>query len=340
MGQGGLVMKKKRLKVLLLLVIIIGTLVGCEKETSKIEDEPKFSVILMDKEIKKYIEKAKDEKLNMDKARELYNRTVLAPIFGTENISQEYLDKNNFPSHIIGYKELENLVDILAEEDAVGIVERALEKSREYFPLDEEVKVYILPSKDRSQWDIEYDTGINASTSLQDQNRAIIIFINPIIGEWKSRIPRTVAHEYHHMVWGSRNFVSEEQKRKKWDLIHWLVSEGEANVFADMVYPDIEALSLSSSYYQYYWTELGYDEKQIWNKIKPYLNNTDYDYYSKVMFGDYLEFPRNAGYKIGYNIMQEFIKNNPEISIEEWTDMDAREILEKSGYEEKMENSN
>ncbi|MBU5437400.1 DUF2268 domain-containing protein [Tissierella sp. MSJ-40] len=331
---------KKRIIMLLLFVIIIGMLVGCEKETSKLEDEFESNVILMDKEIKEYIEKAKSEKLDTDKSRELYNRTVLAPIFGTENVSQEYLDKNNFPSYIIGYEELENLVDVLAEEDAVGIVEKALKKSKEYFPLDEEVKVYILPSKDRSQWDIEYDTGINASTSLQDQNRAIIISINPIIGEWKSKIPRTVAHEYHHMVWGSRNFVSEEQKGKKWALIDWLICEGKADVFADIIYPDIEASYLSSLYYQYYWTELGYDEKQIWNKIKPYLNNTDYDYYSKVMFGDYLEFPRNAGYKIGYNIMQGFIKNNPDVSIEDWTSMDAKEILEKSGYEERFQNSN
>jgi hypothetical protein len=39
---------------------------------------------------------------------------------------------------------------------------------------------------------------------------------------------------------------------------------------------------------------------------------------------------------MGYRIMQEFVKNNPEDSLMEWTDMEPDEILSKSKYEEKF----
>ena len=78
-------------------------------------------------------------------------------------------------------------------------------------------------------------------------------------------------------------------------------------------------------------------EKELWEKIKPNLDSTNQDYYQKVFFGDDEEFPHWTGYTIGYNIVQDFIKNNPKVSIEEWTNMDAKEVLERSGYEKDLE---
>lgn len=112
-------------------------------------------------------------------------------------------------------------------------------------------------------------------------------------------------------------------------LLDQLIMEGRADSFANIVYPEIE-VSYRSAFNPS-------QEKELWEKIKPNLDSTDEDYFQKVFFGDYEEFPVWTGYKIGYNIVKDFIKNNPRVSIEEWTNMDAKEVLERSGYEEDLE---
>ena len=43
-------------------------------------------------------------------------------------------------------------------------------------------------------------------------------------------------------------------------------------------------------------------------------------------------FSRWSNYKIGYQITQSFIENNPELSIPEWTKLDSKEIVKDSAY--------
>ena len=50
------------------------------------------------------------------------------------------------------------------------------------------------------------------------------------------------------------------------------------------------------------------------------------------------DIPFASVYTIGYRIMQVFLKNNPELTIMEWTDMDPEDILFKSKYEDKFHN--
>ena len=42
--------------------------------------------------------------------------------------------------------------------------------------------------------------------------------------------------------------------------------------------------------------------------------------------------PRWTGFTIGFNIVQSFIKNHPNVRIDYLTDMDANEILAASNY--------
>ncbi|MBR7554513.1 DUF2268 domain-containing putative Zn-dependent protease [Allobacillus sp. GCM10007491] len=44
------------------------------------------------------------------------------------------------------------------------------------------------------------------------------------------------------------------------------------------------------------------------------------------------DIPSWSDYRIGFHIMQEFLKNNPNVSIEEWTFMDSDEIIKKSRF--------
>ena len=58
---------------------------------------------------------------------------------------------------------------------------------------------------------------------------------------------------------------------------------------------------------------------------------------NRVLYGDNKEFPHWFGYTIGYKIVQEFLKNNTEMSIEEWTKLDSSELYKLSGYEKRIQ---
>jgi hypothetical protein len=139
---------------------------------------------------------------------------------------------------------------------------------------------------------------------------------------WKNMLPRIVAHEYHHSVWISRNFETIH-----FSLLDCLILEGRAEGFADLLYPNIEVP----------WPEFLDREKEhrVWQHMKLVLHSKDEQLILKMLIGD-KEIPFLSVYSMGYRIMQEFLKNNPEVSLMEWTDMEPDEILLKSKYEEKF----
>ena len=49
------------------------------------------------------------------------------------------------------------------------------------------------------------------------------------------------------------------------------------------------------------------------------------------------DIPFASIYTMGYRIMQKFFEHNPEVSLLEWTDMEAEEILYKSKYDKKFD---
>lgn len=55
----------------------------------------------------------------------------------------------------------------------------------------------------------------------------------------------------------------------------------------------------------------------------------------RMVVGD-KDIPFASAYTIGYRIVQEFLKNNPDITLLEWTDLEAEEILAKSKYQERF----
>ena len=51
------------------------------------------------------------------------------------------------------------------------------------------------------------------------------------------------------------------------------------------------------------------------------------------MFGDGDSVPFQAGYTIGFEIVQGYLEAHPDAEPAEWSRIDAREILEGSGYD-------
>lgn len=152
----------------------------------------------------------------------------------------------------------------------------------------------------------------------------ILIFIDPM-NYSEDILSYMVAHEYHHTMYFELSYRHNNK------FLGSIITEGQADTFAEIVYPETKAP----------WTEaLTQDkEKFVWNTMVDLLNksiaivNVTADFVS----GDYnLGIPLWSNYKIGYQIMQDFIKNNPDVSIEEWTKMWATDILELSRFEERF----
>lgn len=135
---------------------------------------------------------------------------------------------------------------------------------------------------------------------------------------WAARVKYVVAHEYHHAAWVQRF----SDWTAAFTLLDHLVSEGRADSFAKLLYPNAPAP----------WTDAltAEQEKSQWRALKPLLASQDYDLHGRVMFGG--GYPVWTGYTIGFNIVQAFLENNPDVPVEAWTTLDAQTILKRSGY--------
>ena len=320
-------MKAKRIMALLLTVAIICVIVGCEKECSNVEiskseTKPEFKVVLVDKEVREYIKSARENKGDLDK---LYREIVCEPIWNEIGRDEDSFGWTIYYFNTIRKLDLlENEMDILVNEDVVSMVEDALEECNKFLPAAN-ATVYIFPYDPTDRTFTYNARGVGSFTTF-GRGREIFLFLNPTHGGWKERIKYAVAHEYHHSTWMYKNYREYEVT-----LLDYLILEGKADSFANIVYPDVEVSHTSTS------ISLS-REKELWEKIKPNLDSTDAKYNQRVIFGDYEEFPYWTGYTIGYNIVQEYIKNNPNVSIEEWTNIEAKDILENSRYEKRFEN--
>ena len=107
-------------------------------------------------------------------------------------------------------------------------------------------------------------------------------------------------------------------------LKEYLVFEGRADFFAKYLYPDAHCQ----------WTQMinKEQEKYVWNLIKPELNNRNREIIDLMMIGNE-KIPYGSGYSIGYNIVANFMTNNPQIKIIELTDLSPKEILNRSEYD-------
>lgn len=302
-----------KLKIFIPIAALIISLVLISKyrdETVGKINETEFKTVVMYEEYEEYINRSRNSSANLSK---LYKEIILDPVYknfisGGEfsTLADMYIDTT-----IRQLEDLEDKLRMLYDNKVEMIVEDALEKSNQYLP-GVDTTVYIFPST-LEYYRLTRHGGVAGCTLGSGK---ILLLVDPTVDGWESRLSYVVAHEYHHSVWTAKVF-----DKKKFTLLDYLVFEGRADSFANKVYPDEEVAWVNSIEYE--------EEKNIWSLISEQLNSEDGELLHNVMFGW-------GGYTIGYNIVQDFLKNNPEVSIEEWTKMDSREILDKSRYEDKF----
>lgn len=313
-----------------LVILILMNLSACDSTNSYIQNKTitfsqanqQFSIVPFYLNMPTYVKKAKE---NRDHINRIYKTYVYDPIWDDFASKGEcsFLAKN-IKNPITDLDGLNTEITVLSNSGVEGIIKKALLKVSKVLP-GPNTTVYLQvidPSYKKmipSNAPKILNMGIHADTYGTGR---ILISIDPTSENWKNMLPRVVAHEYHHSVWVSRNFETIH-----FSLLDCLILEGRAEGFADLLYPNIEAP----------WPDFLDREKEhrVWQYMKYVLNSKDEQLILKMFIGD-KEIPFLSVYSMGYRIMQEFLKNNPEVSLMEWTDMEPNEILSKSKYEEKF----
>ncbi|MEM9953672.1 MAG: DUF2268 domain-containing putative Zn-dependent protease [Chloroflexota bacterium] len=130
-----------------------------------------------------------------------------------------------------------------------------------------------------------------------------------------------VAHEYHHHA----RDADPQTATSGTILLERVVTEGMAVMFSYLVYPEwfdeIERFE--------------YDEQElaIWEIFEPNLRSLETETFNTFMFGERQDLPASAGYYLGFQILDAYLDNNPDVSIEEWTRLSGDQIYEASNYE-------
>jgi uncharacterized protein YjaZ len=267
-----------------------------------------------------YYESFVDEVNTNDKKTEsIYLEMVYNPIYSKYFQKSEYASivKESLISPMNNISELKQSIDKIALNKATienKIIE-ALNKSQQYIDNDS-LTIYIIPANPNLRQVIERMNGIMGLTAGSKQ---IILTIEPDILGWENMLEYAVTHEFNHAYWTNLNFG----KSTKWTLLDYLVFEGRGDYFAHLIYPNVIAP----------WT-MALTENQIsdlWNKIKPNLQSEDIGYQMKIMFGS-SNYPVWGGYSLGYDIVRTALAKNKNLKVDNWTNLEAVNILEQSKY--------
>jgi uncharacterized protein YjaZ len=266
-----------------------------------------------------YGDYVKEAQANNGKADSLFKEKVAQPIFDKYFSSSDYsfLIKQHLSGTIRNTTELEKTIGRINEERETIIkdVMDALTDAGAFIKNDS-ITVYILPAGRDNLFLLMKMEGVTAVTAGSKQ---IVLSIEPQMNGWENMLKYSVAHEYHHTCWTKNNLA----KLPSWTLLNYLVFEGRADSYAHLVYPNIQSP----------WTGVLTAEQKakLWGRIKGELESTDVSLQQQVMFGSFV-YPYWGGYSLGYDIVQTFLKNNKNISPDDWTNLDAETILSKSDY--------
>jgi uncharacterized protein YjaZ len=274
-----------------------------------------FHIIPLYEEVLAYTAKAIDNPPVNTKNH--YFEEVLEPF-------QNKLDENNadagsyyfdyfFPTKDVKKLE-ENTADLLRKQQKINeTVKASLIKSSDQIAGGDTI-IFLLPGNPEMTVipdDMEGVSGVTFSDEV------ILLQIDPSFTE--KALKYTTAHEYHHTINMGLNGMKMEP------LAGLSLNEGKADSFAKIVYPDYKAE----------WTvPLPEDSEEIvLAEFKKNLDSYDLSVYYEFFGGNPSKgLPHWSNYKIGFSILQDYLESHPEDSIEEWTRLGWKDILQGSEF--------
>jgi uncharacterized protein YjaZ len=276
--------------------------------------EQEFEIIPFFEPILEYVDKVNES--SESNHNELYLSTVVEPFrkmaFG-EKGGLGLENKFNFIAPLKIEKLNESIILLDENYDHIShLIKDGLEKSANLLPGGKKT-IYLLPFNPDQGQAISFMNGV---TAFATPEQFIVLQIAP--QKYKEEmIPYVISHEYHHTIY------TEKIKNHRKDIMDYVLVEGKADSFANFVHP---TMNLS-------WTaELPPEELQnIWNWANERRYSFDEKDLTEMRAGNRI-IPQSSDYRLGYGVMQHFLKNHPDVPIHEWTFMSPDEILEKSGF--------
>lgn len=311
-------MNKKIIKPLIL-IIIIALLVGFNFISNNVEvqafSELKITVDILDNEIMNYLDASETESINQSLLLEEY---VLEPIrekYLKDN-QGKFLAEQHIESTLINTSNQREALEALENLKLEEIISEIVKNCSKYLELDE-VTVLVIPiSSEKTFGEITKKISI---VGLAYGDGKILLMIDPFNKEYEKLLPNILAHEYHHSVW-----LKREKLNSEFTLLDYLIFEGRAESFANIVYPSIE----NSTYSKFNEVEA----RKFFSIILDDLDSTEGNLLRDIMFGS-SKYPSMAGYNLGYKIVQNYLKENTDIDIEDWTYMEPKHILQETDYD-------
>jgi uncharacterized protein YjaZ len=204
------------------------------------------------------------------------------------------------------------LAEQLQEESLIDVTAETLENAAAILP-GSDIQVCLIPV-------VPVDIAFATQTYGTAQGITAIVAIGYLHDGWELDLASIVAHEYHHVM----RHESPDHRETGNALIETLVLEGMAVSFAQIVVPEYKNPTYSALTPQ--------EEAELWQEIEPELYSSDGEIHQRYLFGEVDGIPYNAGYFIGYRIIQAYIANNPDVPIEEWSLLAGQTIYETSDY--------
>ncbi|TYS67434.1 hypothetical protein FZC76_12635 [Sutcliffiella horikoshii] len=248
---------------------------------------------------------------------DLFSTYVVKP-FSKELYGHEYYGEEDpfYVAPVNTDKMIEMIIQLDDQYKEISrFIKEGLEDSTALLTGSEKVRIYLQPhSPDFNYLEMG---GVVAFAADKD---IMVLQIDPRKYTEKS-IKQTIAHELHHVVTME---VSDWSYRKQ-HLLDRVIMEGKADTFGKLVYPD----------YDVAWIEPLSPEAN--NKVWSFIDENKGSYKMEDLTMLHLGrpssgIPKWSNYRIGYRIMEDFLERNPEVTLEQWTEMRADEILELSGF--------
>lgn len=316
------------MKKILLPIIIILILFGCSNDkansiTEEIDSKNQsveivnvndqvFEIIPTYSYYLDYISEQQSSDTNKD---ESFYDTVIAPISNEIYGNKFSLNGNIHFSTPRSISKLNEYINQLNEmhSEIIHILKEGLKDSTDILS-GGDYKIYLTPfNPDESS---SYMKGV---AGFADKGN-IVLQLDPYQFT-KDSLKSTLAHEYHHAVY----MEFSDYNTRLHHLLDSVLMEGKADLFTKIIYPN----------YSVPWIEpLSPDTSEIvWNYIKENKYSYKIEDITNLHFGSGTDgLPQWSNYKMGYQVMESYLSQNPNMSVEDWTFLPAMDIVDGTEY--------
>ena len=273
----------------------------------------KFEIISLYEEVLQYTAQIKSDSSLDNKV--VYNEKVIMPFYNLAKGKKLEVDGYHpfFAPTLLEQRLEDNTNELLRNQKQINeLIQKAIVTSAEWISGGDKT-IFVLPFNPDQPSIINDMEGVSGGTLNEN---VILLLLDPSFSE--EALKYTVAHEYNHAI-------AMESGGRDYSILSFVIMEGKADSFAGILYPEkkvawLEPMSAEA-------------EQIVLDEIKGHRGSP-----TAVLFGDLFDgnynkgIPRWANYKIGYTIMQSFLTNNPDMTIDEWTRLHYTEIVQGSQY--------